>query len=92
MTSRDPALRHEPLERGEPGGGGMTGATGSLTPDEIDEPFVPAELREVTDPDAHASATHTAERRPEEPPSVAGSSGAGSPAGTDERSSSEERY
>ena len=32
------------------GGGGLTGATGDLTPDDADEPFVPAELREINDP------------------------------------------
>ena len=31
----------------ESGGGGMTGATGDLTPDDEDEPFVPAERREI---------------------------------------------
>lgn len=30
--------------------GGMTGATGNLTPDNADEEFVPAETRELTDP------------------------------------------
>jgi hypothetical protein len=33
-------------ERLDPGGGGLTGATGDLTPDDSDEPFVPAERRE----------------------------------------------
>ena len=32
------------------GTGALTGATGSLTPDDIDEPFVPAEQREIADP------------------------------------------
>jgi hypothetical protein len=31
-------------------GGGLTGATGALTPDATEEPFVPAELREIADP------------------------------------------
>ena len=30
--------------------GGMTGATGNLTPESVDEAFVPAETRELTDP------------------------------------------
>ena len=33
-------------DRKDAGGGGMTGATGDLTPGESDEPFVPAERRE----------------------------------------------
>ena len=32
----------------EPGGGGMTGATGDLTPDDTDRPFIPAEQREIS--------------------------------------------
>jgi hypothetical protein len=39
------------------GGGGMTGATGDLTPDDADEPFVPAELREISDPERQAGVT-----------------------------------
>jgi hypothetical protein len=34
----------------ERAGGGMTGATGNLTPDNANEDFVPAETRELTDP------------------------------------------
>ena len=33
----------------------MTGATGNLTPDDSDEPFVPGERREVGDPDDQAA-------------------------------------
>ena len=33
-------------DRNDPGGGGLTGATGDLTPDEIDEAFLPSERRE----------------------------------------------
>jgi hypothetical protein len=40
----------------ETGGGGMTGATGDLTPDDADRPFVPAELREISDPQPKAEA------------------------------------
>jgi hypothetical protein len=31
--------------------GGLTGATGSLTPSDPDDEFVPAETREISDPD-----------------------------------------
>ncbi|MDQ3690697.1 MAG: hypothetical protein M3406_11840 [Chloroflexota bacterium] len=40
-----------------PSGGAMTGATGGLTPDELAEPFIPAERREVSDPQAQAAVT-----------------------------------
>ena len=36
--------------RNESGGGGLTGATGDLTPDDAEEPFVPAEQRAMSDP------------------------------------------
>jgi hypothetical protein len=40
------------------GGGGMTGATGDLTPDEAGtDPFVPAETREIADPEHQADVT-----------------------------------
>jgi len=39
-----------------PSGGGMTEATGSLTPDDSDAPFVPAELRAIN----RAEITHAA--------------------------------
>jgi len=41
----------------ESGRGGMTGATGDLTPDESDHSFVPAELREISDPEHQAEVT-----------------------------------
>lgn len=31
-------------------GGAMSGATGNLTPADLEEPFVPAESRDVADP------------------------------------------
>lgn len=34
-------------DRGNAGGGGMTGATGDLTPDDTSESFTPGERREV---------------------------------------------
>jgi len=46
--------------------GGMTGATGSLTPDDPDEAFVPAETREVSDPEAARDITAAAHRRRED--------------------------
>jgi hypothetical protein len=38
-------------DRDNPGGGGLTGATGDLTPDAPDQAFEPAERREVAGPD-----------------------------------------
>jgi hypothetical protein len=43
--------------------GAMTGATGSLTPDDVDEPFVPAEQREISDPKRARQVTASAHRR-----------------------------
>jgi hypothetical protein len=31
------------------GGGGLTGATGDLTPDDAERPFIPAEQRTISD-------------------------------------------
>jgi hypothetical protein len=39
------------------GGGGLTGATGELTPDDSDRAFDPGERREVEDPAHHADVT-----------------------------------
>jgi hypothetical protein len=44
-------------DRDNPGGGGLTGATGDLTPDVPDAAFDPGERREVEGPD-RASVTH----------------------------------
>ena len=41
------------------GFGGMTGATGDLTPDNVDQAFVPGERREIEALEHHASATQT---------------------------------
>lgn len=49
----DDKTRNQPASA-PPDGGGMTDATGSLTPEPEEGPFVPAELREMTDP-RHAS-------------------------------------
>jgi hypothetical protein len=43
--------------------GGMTGATGRLTPDDPDGAFVPAETREVTDAEAARDITAAVHRR-----------------------------
>jgi hypothetical protein len=54
--------------------GGLTGATGSLTPSDPDDEFVPAETREISDPDRARQVTGELHRRAEE-------HGVGSPAG-----------
>jgi hypothetical protein len=46
-----------------PSGGGMTEATGSLTPDDSDAPFVPAELRAINRPEIAHAATIGARQR-----------------------------
>jgi hypothetical protein len=43
------------------GSGALTGATGSLTPDDVDEPFVPAEQREIADPKRAEERSETVE-------------------------------
>jgi hypothetical protein len=45
------------------GFGALTGATGSLTPDDVDEPFVPAEQREIADPRRARAVTASVHRR-----------------------------
>ena len=45
--------------------GAMTGATGRLTPDDPDDDFVPAETREVSDPETSRDLTAAAHRRRE---------------------------
>ena len=45
-------------DRPDPGGGGLTGVTGDLTPDDADEPFVPAERREQAGDEAQGSVTY----------------------------------
>ena len=52
--------------------GGLTGATGSLTPCDPDDEFVPAETREISDPHAARRITADAHRRADD-------RGAGSP-------------
>jgi hypothetical protein len=44
-------------DRRDPGGGGMTGATGDLTPADSDDTFVPGERREIAGEDERARVT-----------------------------------
>ncbi len=46
-----------------PSSGAMTGATGALTPDDLPEPFIPAERREVSDAETQAAVTAAQGRR-----------------------------
>jgi len=71
----------------EAGGGGLTGATGDLTPDESEEPFIPAEQRAMLNPEPEAD-TNIPEDEPE------GGAGRTSPgeADGDELSDHEERF
>lgn len=46
--------------------GALTGATGSLTPDDPDAEFMPAETREVTDAEAARDITAASHRRREQ--------------------------
>jgi hypothetical protein len=75
-------------DRREVGGGGLTGATGDLTPEGTDEAFDPGERREVEDP-VHAGEVTSAQIRhaaaqsgevgdPEALPEGGGQSGYGS--------------
>jgi hypothetical protein len=66
------------------GGGGMTGATGDLTPDAMPGEFQPAELREVSNPKDPAESRPIAEPapRPDRDPWVGG----------DEKSDHEEHF
>jgi hypothetical protein len=52
---------------GEAGGGGMTGATGDLTPDDADRPFVPAELRDISDRPPRAESPAEPDRDAQQP-------------------------
>lgn len=74
--------------------GGLTGATGSLTPSDPDDDFVPAETREINDPHAARRATAETERRADDQgPTEAGPSGAAGPVlGGDERRDPEEEH
>ena len=45
-------------DRLDPGGGGLTGATGDLTPDASADPFEPGERREIDDAAQRGLVTH----------------------------------
>ena len=63
MTDRGRSPGAEPeLPTPEPGEGAMTGATGSLTPDSATDEFVPAERREISDPEHLRDVTVTQRR------------------------------
>jgi len=47
------------MTRRDQSGGGMTGATGDLTPDDIQRDFEPGEWREASDPAHHADVTRS---------------------------------
>jgi hypothetical protein len=68
----------------ESGGGGMTGATGDLTPDDADHPFIPAEQREISSPESPETPADDPER-------VAGGAPPGEGDG-DELSDHDERF
>ena len=55
----------------------MTGATGDLTPDDADQPFVPAEWREVSDPEHQADLTVSQARHAEPDASSASEAASG---------------
>jgi hypothetical protein len=55
------AVSRDPLDST----GGLTGATGELTPDDPDAEFVPAERREMSNPRRQADVTESQARRAE---------------------------
>ncbi|MGZ8512785.1 MAG: hypothetical protein ACXWWL_05055 [Candidatus Limnocylindria bacterium] len=72
-------------ERERAGGGGLTGATGDLTFEENDRPFVTGETREAADPERKADVTTSQGRAPASP-----SPGGGAQVGGDQLTGSEE--
>ena len=68
----------------ESGGGGMTGATGDLTPDDAEQPFIPAEQREISDP-------NPSQPPPDDEPPMTGGTTPGDSDG-DELSDHDERF
>ena len=56
-------------------GGGLTGATGDLTPDEAQREFEPGELREVSDPLHRADVTQAQAAHSSEHADVTGTHG-----------------
>ncbi len=72
-------------ERDNAGGGGLTGATGDLTFEENDRPFVTGEVREASDPERKADVT-TSQGEPQASPTPGG----GTQVGGDELGDREE--
>ena len=72
-------------ERDNAGGGGLTGATGDLTFEENDRPFVTGEAREASDPERKADVT-TSQGEPQASPKPGG----GTQVGGDELTDREE--
>jgi hypothetical protein len=70
----------------------MTGATGDLTPDDVDRAFEPGERREVADPTHHADVTRAQAGSGPATPGEAGQTGASTHLGGDEQSEGEERF
>ena len=64
MNDREPRFPAPPPGRAEDAGA-LTGATGSLTPDDADEEFIPAETREISGAAAAHEVTAAAHRRRE---------------------------
>jgi hypothetical protein len=89
--------------RPDQSGGGLTGATGDLTPDDIQRDFEPGEWREASDAAHHADVTirqasqsgheHGAHGpEPEEPDEAASDEPRDSRIGGDERADHEEHF
>jgi len=74
--------------------GGLTGATGSLTPSDPDDEFVPAETREINEPHAARRVAAETQRRADDLGTrEADPSGAADPVlGGDERRDPEEEH
>ena len=85
MAGRGRGRREAVSERERAGGGGLTGATGDLTFEENDRPFVTGEAREASDPERKADVTTSQGRAPDSP-----SPQGGTQVGGDELTDSEE--
>jgi hypothetical protein len=65
--------------------GGLTGATGSLTPADPDDEFVPAETREISDPQAARRVTADVHRRADDRGTGSPDTASGPKTGRDDR-------
>ena len=76
-------------DRDNPGGGGLTGATGDLTPEAPDQAFEPGERREVEGPDRAQVTFHQGMEAPAQQGEVGdpGGDSAGGPTNMAERES-----